>query len=390
MDSYSVLNDQHPAHRNNGRPSRFIMAVLAASLLANAYFLLERRLLPSFETEAIASEESRQQASAPEAVEQAQNAGPVVEVAESADVESPAVQVEKPKESVEKKFQVQRASFFAPDEFPGREIKALHFSVRGSLTNTLCQLMPEPDCQRVSAYLGRLLMWRLDVNRHMRRGDTVSLVYERLKEEDDIRILRLEFDSGYLKEKLIANYYQPSGASYGTYYDENGRELALRLQERRSPLHDYTEITSLPGDYRAGTFAGHSGTDFKAEVGTPVRAPFEARVTRVNWNRGNNGLCVELEHPREGVKTLYLHLNRVQVKPGQYVKPGDIIGEVGNTGHSFAPHLHYEVRALKNRNKILNPFKAKIHPTYHKQVKDAAGFKKTAERYASILQNSLS
>ena len=115
MDSYSVLNDQHPAHRNNGRPSRFIMAVLAASLLANAYFLLERRLLPSFETEAIASEESRQQASAPEAVEQAQNAGPVVEVAESADVESPAVQVEKPKESVEKKFQVQRASFFASD-----------------------------------------------------------------------------------------------------------------------------------------------------------------------------------------------------------------------------------------------------------------------------------
>ncbi len=125
-------------------------------------------------------------------------------------------------------------------------------------------------------------------------------------------------------------------------------------------------------------------------MGTPVRAPFEAKVTRVNWNRHNNGLCVELEHPREGVKTLYLHLNQVKVKAGQYVKPGEIIGEVGNTGHSFAPHLHYEVRAIKNRNKILNPFKSTIHPTYRKKVENATEFKKIAGRYASILQNSLS
>ncbi len=260
MDSHSVLHDQHPASRNHGRPSRFIMAVLAMSLLANAYFLLERRLLPSLETEAVAAEEylRTQLGSASEPVASNPSRPVVTEVEQEEVRNEPEASSSPSATAVEKKFKVQRASFFAPEEFPGREIKTLHFSVKESLTYTLCQLLPEADCKLVSAYMGRLLMWHLDVNRHLRQGDAVSLVYERLKQEEDIRILRLEFESGYLKERLVANYYQPSGADYGVYYDDQGNELALRLKEKRSPparLHrDHLASRRLPCRRFFGTF----------------------------------------------------------------------------------------------------------------------------------------
>ncbi len=401
MDSHSVLDHQSPVSRKSSPHSAIIMTVLAASLMGNAYFLFERQNWIPSEKDAVALE---QQVASTQVLETESEAiDPVMSSSESlSENKSPAAPapVKTPKKAVsvsaktvpnvKEDFKVQRASFVAPEEFPGREIQTLHFAVKKSLTHTLCQVMSDPECKQMSAYMSRVLMWRMDVSRHLRKGDRVSLVYERLPEEKEMRILRLEFDSGYLKEKLVANYYQAPGTAHGTFYDDSGKEWALRLKEKRSPIRHYSEITSLPGDYREGGFSGHSGTDFKTKVGTPIHATFEARVSRVNWNRGNNGMCVELTHPAQGVRTLYLHLNKVHVKAGQYVKAGDIIGEAGNTGHSFAPHLHYEMRSLKNKNKILNPFKTRLHPTYRQIVKDKAGFKKSARRYASILQNSLS
>lgn len=401
MDSYSVLDHQSPVSRKSSPHSAIIMTVLAASLMGNAYFLFEKQNWISSDEVAVASKP--QTMATPALNSEGKSKDPVWFSGESSEESKAAVPltpVETPKKAVsvsaatvpkvEEDFKVQRASFVAPEEFPGREIQTLHFSVKNSLTHTLCRVMSDPECKQMSAYMSRVLMWRMDVRSHLRPGDQVSLVYERLPKEEEMRILRLEFDSAFLKEKLVANYYQAPGAAFGSYYDDSGKEWALRLKEKRSPIHEYSEITSLPGDYREGGFSGHSGTDFKTDVGTAIHAVFEARVSRVNWNRGNNGMCVELTHPAQGVRTMYLHLSKVRVKPGQYVKAGDIIGEAGNTGHSFAPHLHYEMRSLKNKNKILNPFKTKMHPTYRRMVKNKASFKKTAGRYASILQNSLS
>jgi len=108
--------------------------------------------------------------------------------------------------------------------------------------------------------------------------------------------------------------------------------------------------------------------DFKAKVGTPVFTPFPGKVTRVNWNFKYNGDCIEIDHAKQGIKTVYLHLNKVVVKPGQVVKGGQKIGESGNTGRTFAPHLHYEIRHGKNKDKIYNPFKIKHHHTYHRKI----------------------
>ena len=99
----------------------------------------------------------------------------------------------------------------------------------------------------------------------------------------------------------------------------------------------------------------HTGMDFSATTGTPIYATGDGIISR---DRGKNkvgghgyGRYVVIDHGY-GYKTLYAHMSKKTVKPGQKVKRGDIIGYVGNTGASTAPHLHYEV--IKNGSKI-NP-----------------------------------
>ncbi|MBC8203960.1 M23 family metallopeptidase [bacterium] len=92
----------------------------------------------------------------------------------------------------------------------------------------------------------------------------------------------------------------------------------------------------------SGVLAPHRGLDFGAERGTPVFATADGKV--VMTKRVNTfGKVILIDHGY-GYETLYGHLQSYNVKSGQTVKRGDIIGTVGNTGRSTAPHLHYEVR----------------------------------------------
>jgi murein DD-endopeptidase MepM/ murein hydrolase activator NlpD len=83
------------------------------------------------------------------------------------------------------------------------------------------------------------------------------------------------------------------------------------------------------------TLTHHAGIDFKAEHGTPI-------VAKVDVDR-HNGQYVEIEHA-SGFTTRYAHVSRFAVKAGETVKRGQVIANVGNTGRSTSPHLHYEIR----------------------------------------------
>ncbi len=95
----------------------------------------------------------------------------------------------------------------------------------------------------------------------------------------------------------------------------------------------------------------HEGLDFSAPIGTPIYATGDGVVEKVKRSRRGYGNHVIINHGF-GYKTLYAHMSKIIVKPGQKVKRGQIIGYVGNTGKSTAPHLHYEV--WKNGKKV-NP-----------------------------------
>lgn len=98
----------------------------------------------------------------------------------------------------------------------------------------------------------------------------------------------------------------------------------------------------------------HWGQDFSAPIGTPVFATGDGKVTEVKGSarsKAGLGLDIKINHGY-GYETVYGHLSGFNVKRGQMVKRGEIIGYVGNSGGSTAPHLHYEVH--KNGKKV-NP-----------------------------------
>lgn len=95
----------------------------------------------------------------------------------------------------------------------------------------------------------------------------------------------------------------------------------------------------------------HTGIDFSAPRGTEIYATGDAIVKEVNRKIGGYGNHIILDHSF-GYETLYAHMGRFKVKEGDRVKRGDVIGYVGSSGTSTAPHCHYEV--IKNGEKI-NP-----------------------------------
>lgn len=91
----------------------------------------------------------------------------------------------------------------------------------------------------------------------------------------------------------------------------------------------------------------HPGVDIANNVGTPIRATADGRVTAAGWNAGGYGNMVDIDHGN-GIVTRYGHASQVLVSVGQTVKRGQIIAYMGNTGFSTGPHLHYEVRVNGN------------------------------------------
>ncbi|MFK8288036.1 peptidoglycan DD-metalloendopeptidase family protein [Capnocytophaga canimorsus] len=115
----------------------------------------------------------------------------------------------------------------------------------------------------------------------------------------------------------------------------------------------------------------HYGMDFTAPQGTPIYAAGDGVITRADGNAAGYGEHIRIDHGY-GYVSLYAHLSKYNVRVGQKVKRGDIIGFVGNTGRSQAPHLHYEV--LKDGEHI-NP----VHFYYGSL---------TTEEYAEMLRIS--
>jgi murein DD-endopeptidase MepM/ murein hydrolase activator NlpD len=101
-----------------------------------------------------------------------------------------------------------------------------------------------------------------------------------------------------------------------------------------------TTAYKKPGKHWKAT-GYHTGVDFAMPTGTPVLAVADGKIENANWGKSYGLQVVEKV---EGGWVIYAHLNKVRVKPGAMVKKGQIIGEVGSTGNSTGPHLHFEMR----------------------------------------------
>jgi murein DD-endopeptidase MepM/ murein hydrolase activator NlpD len=141
---------------------------------------------------------------------------------------------------------------------------------------------------------------------------------------------------------------------------ERSTQLTVFYEDQKVLLASTPSIWPVRGYLSAGfgnrndPFTGqrdfHPGIDISTPQGTPVQAPADGVVV-IRGLRGAYGNAVVIDHGY-GVVTRYAHLAAFNVRPGQRVRRGDIIGFVGNTGRSTAPHLHYEVWI---RNQTQNP-----------------------------------
>lgn len=147
------------------------------------------------------------------------------------------------------------------------------------------------------------------------------------------------------KSRALYRFETPdkNGATGPKWYDANGRSTVRTLM--RTPI-DGARISS-PYGMREHPVLGfmklHRGTDFAAPTGTPIFASGDA-VVEFAGLKGPNGNFVKLRHDN-GWETLYLHMNRILpgIIAGARIVQGRQIGEVGTTGRSTGPHLHYEV-----------------------------------------------
>jgi len=141
--------------------------------------------------------------------------------------------------------------------------------------------------------------------------------------------------------------------SYEQIYSKLSQDVERLRRTPSIPPVNRGYLTSSFGtrpDPWTGKRRMHHGQDFGVLTGTPVYAPADAVVKSRNGKTGY-GKTIILDHGY-GLKTVYAHLSRYMVKPGDEVKRGDLIAYSGNTGRSTGPHLHYEVRV---NNVPVNP-----------------------------------
>ena len=111
----------------------------------------------------------------------------------------------------------------------------------------------------------------------------------------------------------------------------------------------------------------HNGMDFTAPTGTPIYATGNGKVKRADNTASGFGQHIEIDHGY-GYRTIYAHLSKYNVKRGQNVSRGDLIGFVGNTGRSVGPHLHYEVHKNGRPINPINFYYGNLTPEEFKEM----------------------
>ena len=215
----------------------------------------------------------------------------------------------------------------------------------------------------------------------LKEGDTVRLLYNSMYFRGQQMAVGDILAAEVVKDgKTYQAYYYSQGKGdeeSGSYYDQNGKSLQQKEGFNTEPVA-YTRISS-PFGYRVHpvlhTVRMHTGIDYAAPTGTPIKAAADGEVIFKGW-KGGYGNTVMIRHAN-GVETLYGHMSAFSPADGR-VRAGEVIGFVGTTGRSTGPHLHYEARI---NGQPVNPTTValptpKLTPTnmaaFRKQQKDAS------------------
>jgi len=233
-------------------------------------------------------------------------------------------------------------------------------TVQSSLYETVDELVP--DTLLDAANRGKLVDeladgiygWVIDFTRDIHPGDPFTVLFEYLTSSaGDRRYGRVLAASVFTARVEHTAYVLSDAEGRNAYYDADGN--SLRRAFKMYPVR-FRRISS--GFSRARlhpvlkTSRPHLGTDYAADIGTPIEATADGTIVRAGrW--GSYGIMVAIRHARD-IETRYAHMSRLApgIRPGVRVRQGEVIGFVGMTGLVSGPHVHYEF--LKN-GRQLNP-----------------------------------
>lgn len=233
--------------------------------------------------------------------------------------------------------------------------------------------------------LSSIYAWTIDFFR-IQKGDHFRVIYEEKYVEDEFvgigRVWAAEFN--HSKEDFYAFYFQED-ENFGDYFDENGG--TLRKAFLRAPLN-FSRISSRYSKRRkhpvTGRIKAHLGTDYAAPKGTPILSTANGTITEARYKR-NNGNYVKVRH-NSTYTTQYLHMSKIKsgIRPGVFVKQGDVIGYVGSTGLATGPHVCY--RFWKNGVQV-DPYKQKLPPSDPVKKENRAAYNSAKDSLMQQLQN---
>jgi murein DD-endopeptidase MepM/ murein hydrolase activator NlpD len=217
-----------------------------------------------------------------------------------------------------------------------------------ALNESAAGVLPPSARHQLTWSLADIFEYKVDMSRDLHDGDKFHLLVERLQKPNGAiivnKILGARLALSNSSNPLEAIHFDTPGSSTGQYYDASG--MSLRAAFLRAPLV-FRRISSVFGARKHpifGEWRNHTGTDYAAAEGTPVRAIGDGVVIFAG-RKGGYGNMIDIRH-RNGMVSRYGHMRGFAsgIRPGSRVTMGSTIGYVGMTGWATGPHLHFEIR----------------------------------------------
>lgn len=262
-------------------------------------------------------------------------------------------------------------------------------TVEGTINSNLFEAIVRAGEKTDLAFkLAELFGWDIDFMRGLRKNDSFSVIVEkRSRNGQDAgygHILAAKFNND---GKLFYAYRYKNESGQVGYYDQNG--AALHKAFLKAPLK-FTRISSIFSNNRLHPilkiWRPHHGIDYAAPTGTPIRSIGDGVIISKEYGKGA-GLFIKIQH-MNNYETVYMHMSRYakDIKIGQRVRQGEIIGYVGESGYATGPHLDFRIK--KNGNYI-NPLTLKSPAAQPIPQKEKDKFYSEIAEYRKALESTV-
>jgi murein DD-endopeptidase MepM/ murein hydrolase activator NlpD len=227
--------------------------------------------------------------------------------------------------------------------------------------------------ENIIAQMMQIYAYDVDFQRQVRADDAFEIFYGNPLTGSSTKRKVIHYVALTVNDQTKTYYRYTTRDGDTGYFDENGRSADRALM--RTPVSG-SRISSGFGMRRhpiLGYTRMHTGVDFAAPYGTPLKAAGNGTISYAGWD-GAYGRVVRIRH-ENGYETVYAHMSRIAstIKRGVRVRQGQTIGFVGSTGRSTGPHAHFEVRM---NGRPVNPLKVKAMGGRQLSGKELAAFKR--------------